>query len=713
MAVDEKDSIRVRGDDLRVLRKRRFKSADAFSAACESVSVPTIYRAERGGPVLRSYLSRMADELGISVDKLIAADGDVDRILPGNVMTGAWFGLHLATDRFGQNYVIEEDTHLVQKGTRVEGYSDYETSDGKMRDHFVDCTFKDNVFCGQMRPEDWPFPLDSAVFVVSGTRNIDWLLGYISWFDLDSEQTEFSKYVMIRQGSENFETEVANARRLLESEDKLLRARRFLETGYDFEKVVALMVATEAAPPARALGDTAQAASAPARSVPGDDLPSTASTAAGIVVAMSPLTVLDADPTEGYFADGLIDDIATDLASAPGLDVLPRMTFPDGETVTPAAAGRAGATHLLSGTLRRSEKRLRVNAQLVETAQGRIVWAERYDQPSDAVFATQDAISRDVVATLCRELASGAPLSGESAKPDPRAYEVFLKGRSLYLRGMNIRTLRAALALMTRAVEIDPGYARAHAQISICQTYLLLSITLDKGEAPTIDGLEASQRALAIDPDLALAHAALGLARYGRGEYGDAEIALRDAVRRDPKLFEAQFFLARNLRLQGDRAGAAERFEIATRLRPDDFRARGLLGEELQALGRSDAAMEHFRAALTLIEAELGAHPDNAGALAFGAAVLADLDRADRANVWAEWALTIAPEDCLVHYNTARMHALLGNTGEAAAHLSRAFDTSPTAQRRLALWMRHDEDLEPLANNRQFQSLLKFGETYA
>lgn|GEM_PF-3071381 len=88
------------------------------------------------------------------------------------------------------------------------------------------------------------------------------------------------------------------------------------------------------------------------------------------------------------------------------------------------------------------------------------------------------------------------------------------------------------------------------------------------------------------------------------------------ALALDEDLFEAQFFLARNLRLQGDREAAVSRFRIASALRRSDFRSCGLLGEELRALGRNKEAEYSWREALERIDGELERHPDNAGALA-------------------------------------------------------------------------------------------------
>ncbi|MEL7280283.1 MAG: hypothetical protein AAFY35_05080 [Pseudomonadota bacterium] len=698
MAYAKSESVRVNGDDLRFLRKRKFPSAEAFAAACESVSVPTIYRAERGGPILKPYLGRMARELEVKTERLIATEGSANRIGSDLVLTGDWRGLYVATDRYGQPYLIREDVTFVQNGTRVEGHSEFETREGKMRDKFVYSTFKDNVFIGQTRSQDWPFPLDSALFALSGTRNFTRLDGYLCWFDLDTERPEFSKYILIRRKSPRADAELSEAQTLLDSEIKLMQVRRLVEAGYSFEKSVKLMVTTKEE-------EVATKRAAPASSKPNSVKPKLM--APQKVVAVSGIAVLDDDPMHRFFADGLADDIATDLARAPGIEVIPRASLPARDQAGTNSAQTHAQSHVLSGSMRRSTTHLRLNVHLTDVHSGKIVWAERIEYPTGAnAAALEQSISGVVVKALCRELAVSAPETARLETADPVAYELFLKGRSLYLRGLYTHSMRAAEALVARAIERDPSFARAHAQRSICKSHLVLSTTQSGETGPVTDGVSDAERALSIDPDLPLGHAALGLARYAIGEYAAAELALRKAVELDPQLFEGQFLLARHLRLKGDRAGAAERFAKAVELRPEDFRASGLLGEELQALNRQDDATARFRSTLDLVERALQDHPDNAGALAFGAAVLADLDMPDRAAIWADWALTIAPNDCLVRYNIARMHAIFGDNKAALDHLQNAFTVPPVAARRLALWMQFDEDFAGLRDYASYQRLL-------
>lgn len=234
--MSETGSERVRGEYLRRLRKSKFSSAEAFAAACGSVSTQTVYRAERGGPVLLPYLARMAETLGIEADKLIFRDAPVDRIATDNVLNGKWWGIFVETDFLGRPVVNEENLELFQDGTQVTGRS-VVNSDANDRIEIIEnCQFKDNVLYGQARPEDWEFPLDCCAFVLSGSRDINLLQGYTTWFDFDSEMVEVCRYTLLRKGSPNFEAYQSELRKQSTNELRLFRLRRLMAAGCDLDE---------------------------------------------------------------------------------------------------------------------------------------------------------------------------------------------------------------------------------------------------------------------------------------------------------------------------------------------------------------------------------------------------------------------------------------------------------------------------------------------
>jgi len=131
------------------------------------------------------------------------------------------------------------------------------------------------------------------------------------------------------------------------------------------------------------------------------------------------------ESTQKYFAEGLIDDITTDLAQTKALEVLPASSFAGLQGDISRVLLARGATHVLQGSVRRAHGRLRINARLIDTRDNQIVWAQRYDRSMEDVFDMQDAISLQVVTRLHRELSPDCAPVHEHGTRNARAYEMF------------------------------------------------------------------------------------------------------------------------------------------------------------------------------------------------------------------------------------------------------------------------------------------------
>lgn len=428
----------------------------------------------------------------------------------------------------------------------------------------------------------------------------------------------------------------------------------------------------------------------------------------GPSLLVMPFNNIGHDPTQDYFAAGLAEDLAVDLARIPGLTIASPDAVDRRRALGPAAdaARELGARVVLSGSVRLEGRRLRVTVRLIDAGNSGILWTDRYERSQTDVLSLQSEISGAVAQALKVKLLETELVHGLSAgTTDEGAQLFYLKARSFHLRGADARSLEIARVLYLRAIERDPNFARALAQLAICESHLAMGKnTFDDADAELC--MSHAQQALHLDPHLAEAHAGRGLAHYGAGDYDAASEALDVAVSLNPMLYEACFFQGRNRRLQGRRREAADFFERAAALRTGDYRSMGLLGEELQALGRHQDAGGAFADCLGRLEAEVDSHPQNADALAFGAAVLVDLGRPEQAAEWASWALLLGEGQRLVHYNVARTWALLQRRDAALDELERAFKAAPVVQRRLALWMANDEDLRSLANEARYRQLL-------
>lgn len=366
------------------------------------------------------------------------------------------------------------------------------------------------------------------------------------------------------------------------------------------------------------------------------------------------------------------------------------------------AARELNVGYVLEGSVRTAAGRVRISTQLVDGATGGHVWAQRYDRSLDDIFALQDEIAKSIVDVLKVKLLP-EELACINSQPTNSvdAYQYFLMGRSFYLRGMDQHGQTIARNMFKKAIEIDPDYARAFAALAACESYLSMndpSVTYESSVANSL-------RALELDPNLAEAHAVRGLVLYAAGRFVEATPFFERALSLGPDLYETHFLYARNCRLQGLHQKAVALFERAAALRPKDYRSLGLLASEYYILGRCDDFKATAWQALERMEAAIEEHPDNADALAFGGTLLARLGALDRAEAWADRAVMISTAPSVVHYNVAIVSAFLGRLDKAMDWLEHAFDSTPEWQRRLAAWMKHDQDIDQMRDDPRFQAL--------
>ena len=400
------------------------------------------------------------------------------------------------------------------------------------------------------------------------------------------------------------------------------------------------------------------------------------------------------------------EDIITDLSKISSLFVVSRntaFTFKGQNVDIDQVAARLGVQYVLEGSVRKANDRVRITAQLIDGRTNGHIWAERYDRKFEDIFDLQDDISRAIVAALrLRILPQELETITQRPTTNPEAYRYYLMGRGFFHRGHTKRYLRLAKQMFSRALEIDPDYAAAHAGMADCNSHLL-----DAGDTTITANeiLEQSERALDLDATLAEAHASKGLALYTAGRYEEAEACFNRAIQLKPELFEAHLFYGRNCFNRGQYEKAASLFGKAAEFKNDDFRALGLQSMCYQSLGRIDDAMATARRSLARTEAAIAGRPDDADALAFGAGLLALLGESARTKDWAERATIIEPDDFYMHYNLACAFAILGEKDLALDRLERIMGPAPLKS--LREYLLHDSDLDVLRQEPRFTAMLK------
>jgi len=409
-------------------------------------------------------------------------------------------------------------------------------------------------------------------------------------------------------------------------------------------------------------------------------------------------------PEDDFLCDGITEDILVELSRIQGLTVLSRsamLRFRRGGLPATDVGRKLGAMYVLHGSVRRAGSRLRLTTELVETRSGRSLWAERYDRQLEDVFAIQEEIAKSITQTL-RVVLSDAEkrVMAKAPTANVEAYECYLRGRQ-YFRQFRRKSIEFAIQMIGRAIELDARYALAHAALADCYSYLYMFWEASQEHLSAAD--RASLRAVTLDPELAEAHVARGVARSLAKRYVEADREFETAVRLNPRLFEAYYFCARGYYARGLFEQAVSWFERAMRARPEDYQAPTLLSSALAGLERQTEADEANRRALRLAQQHLEIDPGDTRALYFSAIALCHLgEEPERALQLAERALAMDPAEPQVLYNVGCVYALLGFPDKALHYLEATIAHGDWWR----TWMRNDPDLVSLNGDARFQQLV-------
>jgi adenylate cyclase len=420
-------------------------------------------------------------------------------------------------------------------------------------------------------------------------------------------------------------------------------------------------------------------------------------------IAVLPFVDMSVARDQDYFCEGIAEEIINALTHVRDLRVASRtssMQFKNTTMDSREMGDRLGVSTLLEGSVRKAGEQLRVHAQLISVASGYHLWAERYDRELKDVFAIQDEIAQAIVQALKVTLSPRERRAiKQVATNDARAYDYYLRGRNYYYQ-YRLKGIEFALQMFSRAIEIDPSYARAYAGVADCCAYLCT--IAGHGEETRKRADAASRKALELDSELAEAHASRGVVLLLDGRHEAAEQAFKTAIRLNPRLFEAHFFYARACFTQGKFDEAIRRYEEAARVRPDDYQSLLLVGQIFDDLGRKDDAADARRRGVQRVEERLELNPDDARALYMGANGLVALGERERGIQWARRAQEIEPDESMVLYNLACVYSLAGEVEEGIECLERAVDHGFTH----IAWVRKDSNLDALREHPRFGNLL-------
>jgi TolB-like protein/DNA-binding winged helix-turn-helix (wHTH) protein/Flp pilus assembly protein TadD len=303
---------------------------------------------------------------------------------------------------------------------------------------------------------------------------------------------------------------------------------------------------------------------------------------------------------EGFFADGMTEEITSILSQAPDLQVSARTSayyFKDRPLPVGQIGRLLGVANVLEGSVRNSGDRLRITVQLVSADNGYHLWAASYDRKLDDLFAVQSEIAQAVVRQLQASLEDSS-LHHHSLSSNPRARNLFLHALTLVLNQTRAG-LQQALADLREATTVDPNFAEAWALLAVAHLY---TAVFDDAPASSVRPLatDAAERALALDPKLSIAHTVMARLLMADAKFSEALAQLREALGADPNDVAALAMLAALEQASGHDEEAVRLAREVISRDPIDAINHESLGNLLIFAGHFQEAIESFQSAIAL-----------------------------------------------------------------------------------------------------------------
>ena len=329
-------------------------------------------------------------------------------------------------------------------------------------------------------------------------------------------------------------------------------------------------------------------------------------------LAVLPFDNIGGDPEQAYLAEGITDDLITDLAKVKRLFVIARhSSFAYGNQSRDAREiGKAlGVQYILDGSVRRHDASVRVNAQLIDTSTGGQLWADHYEENFNNIFALQDTVTKSVVKALSVELTQEDRARVTSSDTtNVNAYDVFLRGWQHYLR-QTPDDFRAAIADFEKAAALDPNYTRAYAALAAThwESYTRFWGQEVEHDIRNDDVVYQAEQALdkAMRSPTPLAHQVASAMSLYQQQYDDAIAEAKQAVATDPSDADGYIALARSLSFAGRPSEALESVMYAMKINPH------YPSNYLYELGLAHFAANQIADATASLERAIAMNPDD------------------------------------------------------------------------------------------------------
>jgi TolB-like protein/DNA-binding winged helix-turn-helix (wHTH) protein/Tfp pilus assembly protein PilF len=328
-------------------------------------------------------------------------------------------------------------------------------------------------------------------------------------------------------------------------------------------------------------------------------------------VAVLPLQNLTGDPAQDYFADGMTDELTTDLAQLGDLRVISRtsaMHYKGGNKTAPQIGRELGVDSLVEGSVQRDGNHVRIHAQLIDCATDRHLWAQTYDRDMNDPLSLQSEAAREIAGQI-QGTVEPQPSSARSVKPE--AYEAYLRGRYFW----NKRTsdsLNKSIEYFEKAIAEDPSFAAAYA--GLADSYSILGSDVLPADVANSKARAAATKAIELDPSIAEGHAALALVEfYYDWNWKQSEEEFRRAIELNPNYATAHQWYSYYLTAMARFSEAVDQAKEAQQIDPLSLSINTTLASKYRDAREYDKCIELDRKILEMDADFIPAHNSLAG----------------------------------------------------------------------------------------------------
>jgi adenylate cyclase len=466
------------------------------------------------------------------------------------------------------------------------------------------------------------------------------------------------------------------------------------------ERIGVKIAAAPEAKPAAAAADSSVAVPAADQRTAGSIRP-LASAERGALAVM-PFDNISPDQETDYFSDGLTEELIARLSLVSEIELISRWAtkqLKERKHDVQAVRNELGARYIVGGSVRRFQDSVRITVQLVDVETNRQIWGNTYKGKLDDIFDIQEQVAKQIVEALKLKLSFSEKVSLTKRQTvNAQAYDLYLRGQD-YLYRLTKRSVEYAIQLFERAIELDPRYAAAYAACSSAYGQMYQYFARD--EKYRNRAQEMSFKALMYDGNLPEAYTAMGLSYFIWGKLDEASASSRKAIELAPDDFVAHWTLGRIHFTNGEFEQAFALFQRVIELKPGFISGYADLAMTCDGLGRHSEARAARDQMLERLPNYILQNPDDSRMRMFYAVTLAESGRKEDAIREGSNAIEISPDDPMMLYNCACLHARLGETQRALELVRQAI-----ARGQLNFgWMKNDPDMASLRDNPEFIAL--------